>query len=331
MLLSYSVLPLLKQKYPFANITFGTNTFYSTFFRRADIIDNVIMQSCYNNKLFWTQYDYILSESFALDSLWEPDKILGDLDRPENWKKCPYKLSFSFPKSDWNFNNIEFDDDKIKIGVFYTLLDRNDPMVEAFHILPQKWEEIINGLNDRFGNLEFYFFTTDNIRVRFNVEALDIKKRNVRLIGPINSVMMALLSKKLNYIIGESSPVTTTFFSLFPIDKIILSSIEDNGSYMWDGIPDECIMPHIRFKVLAGHANNNLFVYPDLDGKVVKWETESWGGVKKTRNMLSVNNIDVNNIIEKMTKPVNCGGLCFDFCSNCLLKKNSGKCVYWWA
>ena len=45
MLLSYSVLPLLKQKYPFANITFGTNTFYSTFFRRADIIDNVIMQS----------------------------------------------------------------------------------------------------------------------------------------------------------------------------------------------------------------------------------------------------------------------------------------------
>jgi hypothetical protein len=345
-LVSYSILPLLRQKYNFANITLAVSEYDTMFFRRSKVIDNVVLQSNSGNPHYWTQYDFLLSHDFTFDERWNPKEILGELDTPNGWLNCPYGLDFEFLKSDYDsfdrkYGHIELTEklNTTRIGLFFTVPRNPDPLWNAFNISPTKWTDIINGLNDWNSNLEFYFFTSVAETGRLILDRLDIKKKNVKILGNMTSIEMAILADKLDYIIGASSGMTNAFFRLFGANDIILCGCDDKGKCLWGGIPHECI-PHLRFQCFADKINSpkSIFhIFPFKNDKTIpiSWETQTWGGAKVTKNVLSLDNIRVEDIIDRGI--IHCDDydispnniLEMDKCKSCELFHND-KCIYWW-
>jgi len=334
-LLAYSLTPMLKKKYPQSIINIGCNKFETNLFRRARLISNVFLQSMYGNPARWTQYELIIREKYYRDNQWNPSYYFQELDNPEGWESClndELRIGFDFLDSDYDFfdKNVSKDlpKDKKLVGVYYTVprVEMGDSW-EIFVLNLHKYVDMIKKINDSRDDIHFVIFTTFPTPVPIDPKAFS-HLNNITILGAVDLITMGILFEKIDLLVGVSSTILNSYSMFFDVDRLVLSTIEDTGDYLWSGIPDICSTSHLRLLTMteAMKTDWSWYLYPLAGSPIVKWSTYDLLGQPIEKNMRSLEGIvDIDEkIIDILdNRPV-------DKEQICLSCKQKDNCAYWW-
>lgn len=280
---------------------------------------------------------FLLSDIFDIDIKWMPWQY-GIKDSPEIWEEMNSNGLFAsilvdnivdykdrFELIDKKCKDFEIIDSAIAIFIDSNnsniYLPRKigkwgfDNYLELARLMPSKKFIAFNNTNDiPYPNFEL---------------------ENVLELGQLDIIEQLYISKYCNLLISVNSYISSMVWTMTKCKIIVLDSIGTNGDPVFNGIPDKCIFPPIRYRHLFQRKDDISFIKPNKSDYSEQWSYNNyWTGLVENRNMLPVLYIDVSTVVSVINLILNeadayesglQSGL---ICKSCSLLNNYKSCLY---
>jgi Methyltransferase domain len=343
-LLSYPLTAIFKAKYPGCETSYAAGKIETPLFECADTIDNVTEKTVDNPSvpLNDSKYDIILRGAFDVDEKWKPEKYIEGFDGPDGWDKVEqmgHRLNFNYPleKRAEIENKLKPYEGKKKVMMF--IPSKRDNMSIPWEISGwdvEKYQEVVNILNEKRDDLAF--FTFYGFQEKHDKTVVG---PNVVDLGKMYAYDEVLWFQNVDLLISTSTAVSAMIAPLVETPQIVIHTCEEDGTPVWHGIPDKCVLPPLRFLYMNSHKTTGeviSFIKPEPGESNYTWSFNNYfEGKIIPRQMRQSHNINpqvvADEVICRLDNPNAPGKEWFmpkgeKVCVSCELKKKYGKCIY---
>ncbi len=288
------------------------------------------------------KYDIILRGAFDVDEKWKPQNYIEGLDGPDGWdkiEKMGIRLNFNYPdrKVKEMENMLAPYEGKKKIMMFIPSPRPNMSIpweISGWDV--ENYQQLLNALNSVRDDLVFFTFC-------------GFKEKHNRLVNGPNVVNLeqlyaydeVLWFKHMDILLSTSTSVSAMIAPLVETPQVVIHTCEENETPVWNGIPDKCVLPPLRFLYMNSHKTIGeviSFVKPEAGGKIWTWNFNNYFAGKVTpRRMRVSHDVRPETVAEEINRRLNNpqlpGREWFvpqgePVCKSCRLLQKYGKCIY---
>lgn len=343
-LLSYPLTAIFKAKYPGAEIAYAAGKIEKPLFEIADTVDQVTEKTVDNPSVPLNdgKYDVILRGAFDVDEKWKPQNYIEGFDGPDGWdkiEKMGIKLNFNYPDQKVREieNKLASHEDKKKIMMFIPSPRPNMSIpweISGWDV--ENYQQLLNALNNVRDDL--VFFTFYGFQEKHNKQ---VSGSNVVNLEQMYAYDEVLWFRHMDMLVSTSTSVSAMIAPLVETPQVVIHTCEEDETPVWNGIPDKCVLPPLRFLYMNSHKTTGeviSFVKPEAGGKTWTWNFNNYFEGKVTPRQMRVSH-DVRpetvaeEVNRRLNKPHAPGREWFvpqgePVCKSCRLLQKYGKCVY---